>query len=139
MELKNFNILDGYSLSIGDENLDLHNDYVFSNLYFFSYKKSLLLKWSRNEGDWVSDNIPPNIVLSFERVSVFHTRYVAIPNDLSDGRTLSFIGFMYPEYIGNLDGYLDKSESDNSCHIILGFENGLRLNCYAEIVSCELE
>ncbi|WP_043315426.1 hypothetical protein [Microbulbifer sp. HZ11] len=68
---RNFKIVDGIYLVLEGYELDLHNNFDFTNLdYSVEYRK-LVLNWQRSNGDWVSPDTPKALAVEFKEVSEF--------------------------------------------------------------------
>ena len=136
MELRNFQIKDGYQVVISGFKLDVHNDYDFVDLEFNGTSRLVTMAWKKTNGGWVQKNTPEGFRLIFESTELI---YVTEPKTrISEGETLSFVGFLHPEDFATMDGYLEHQDADRSWHMIFGFENGSSIKLFARSVRCDL-
>ena len=68
---RNFKIVDGIYLVLEGYELDLHNNFDFTNLDYSVEHRRLVLHWQRSNGDWVSSDTPKALVIEFKEVSEF--------------------------------------------------------------------
>ncbi|MBU2051403.1 MAG: hypothetical protein KKH61_20840, partial [Gammaproteobacteria bacterium] len=68
---RNFKIVDGIYLVLEGYELDLHNNFDFTNLDYSVEHRRLVLNWQRSNGDWVSSDTPKALVIEFKEVSEF--------------------------------------------------------------------
>ena len=68
---QNFKIVDGIYLVLEGYELDLHNNFDFTNLDYSVEHRRLVLNWQRSNGDWVSSDTPKALVIEFKEVSEF--------------------------------------------------------------------
>ena len=68
---KTFEIVDEIYLIQSGYQLDLHNDFDFTDLNYSVEKQSLTLIWIRSRGDWVSAEVPKSLKIVFSNVSEF--------------------------------------------------------------------
>lgn len=138
MKRMNFSIEKNSSITVDGSSLDLHNDYDFLELNYEPRVSKVSLLWKKVEGDWVKETLSQKLRIVFNQVSIFKTQVNVDSNEQVDRLTLSFVGYLHPEDIDTMDGCLDELESNDSYHIIFGFENGLAIKLYSEEVKCLL-
>lgn len=68
---RKFKIVDGIYLVLEGYELDLHNNFDFTNLDYSVEHRRLVLNWQRSNGDWVSSDTPKALVIEFKEVSEF--------------------------------------------------------------------
>lgn len=68
---RNFEIVDGIYLVQEGYELDLHNNFDFTNLDYSVEQRKLVLNWQRSKGGWVSSDTPSALVIEFKEVSEF--------------------------------------------------------------------
>ncbi|MCB1754447.1 MAG: hypothetical protein KDJ38_02930 [Gammaproteobacteria bacterium] len=68
---RNFQIVDGIYLVQEGYELDLHNNFDFTNLDYSVEHRKLVLNWQRSKGDWVSSDTPRALAIEFKEVSEF--------------------------------------------------------------------
>ena len=68
---RNFEIVNGIYLVQESHELDLHNNFDFKGLEYSVEKRSLVLRWQRSNGDWVSSEAPGALTIEFKGVSEF--------------------------------------------------------------------
>lgn len=68
---RNFEIVDGIYLVQEGYELDLHNNFDFTNLDYSIEHRKLVLNWQRSKGDWVSSDTPKALAIEFKEVSEF--------------------------------------------------------------------
>ena len=68
---RNFKIVDGIYLVLEGYELDLHNNFDFTNLDYSVEHRRLVLNWQRSNGDWVRSDTPKALVIEFKEVSEF--------------------------------------------------------------------
>ena len=68
---RNFKIVDGIYLVQEGYELDLHNNFDFTNLEYSVEHRKLVLNWQSSNGDWVSSDTPKTLAIEFKEVSEF--------------------------------------------------------------------
>ena len=68
---RNFEIVDGISLVQEGCELDLHNNFDFTNLDYSVEQRKLVLTWQRSKGGWVSSDTPSELTIEFKEVCEF--------------------------------------------------------------------
>jgi hypothetical protein len=68
---RNFEIVDGIYLVQEGYELDLHNNFNFTNLDYSVEQRKLVLNWQRSKGEWVSSDTPNALVIEFKEVTEF--------------------------------------------------------------------
>ncbi|MCP5537273.1 MAG: hypothetical protein H7A51_13715 [Akkermansiaceae bacterium] len=78
---EHFSLKDSIYLVIGELTLDLHNNYNFSEIEYSVQNRSVRLKWSRGDGDWVDITHPKGVELIYSEVHryEFHRRDPEMP------------------------------------------------------------
>ncbi|NJK93435.1 MAG: hypothetical protein HC904_17435 [Blastochloris sp.] len=69
--IENFTIKDAIYLVSGEDTLDLHNNYDFTEITYSVAERSATLTWVRSSGDWVLATDPLGLQLEFHGVSCF--------------------------------------------------------------------
>ena len=95
--IEDFTIKDGIYLVSGEETLDLHNNYDFSEITYSVAERRVTLTWLRSSGDWVPATEPLQVQLEFHGVSCFRF----IPRDpempFTEDNCLSSAGYWTDE------------------------------------------
>ena len=68
---RNFEIVDGIYLVQEGFELDLHNNFCFTNLDYSVKQREIVLSWHRSKGNWVSSDTPRSLAIEFKEVSEF--------------------------------------------------------------------
>ena len=118
--------------------MDLHNNFNFAGLTYEVSEQRIELEWYRVLGEWSRNERYEKIKLIFDAVSVFcvHARDQAKP--FSEDECLSYIGYLHPDDMDVMDGFLPVDQSSDGCHIVLGFEGGLVIKLYSGVARIEV-
>jgi hypothetical protein len=95
--IEDFTIRDAIYLVSGENTLDLHNDYDFSEVAYSVSERRATLTWHRSNGDWVHASIPLHVELVFHGVSRFHFIHRDPEMPFTEDRCLSEAGFWTDE------------------------------------------
>ena len=137
MNLVNFETSEGYAIRMGSTWIDLHNDYDFETCLYDTASRSAILSWVRSSR--ASSHLAQKVSLRFVDLRVFKVELLEGCVEPDDARTLNFLGFLHPDDLEIMDGYLDQEESDPTYHMILRFEDGLSIRCFAKTATCIAE
>lgn len=95
--IEDFTIKDAIYLVSGEDTLDLHNNYDFTEITYSVAQRRATLTWVRSGGDWVPATEPLELQLEFHGVSRF--RYM--PRDpempFTEDNCLSSAGYWTDE------------------------------------------
>ena len=69
--IEDFTIKDGIYLVSGEDTLDLHNNYDFTEITYSVAERRATLTWFRSGGDWAPATDPLELRLEFYGVSCF--------------------------------------------------------------------
>lgn len=69
--IEDFTIKDGIYLVTGEDTLDLHNNYDFTEITYSVAERHATLTWVRSSGDWVPASEPLQLQLEFHGISSF--------------------------------------------------------------------
>ena len=68
---EDFTIQGAIYLASGGDSLDLHNNYLFTEIVYSLAERRATLTWNRRSDDWVPATEPPQVQLVFIGVSSF--------------------------------------------------------------------
>jgi hypothetical protein len=95
--IEDYTIKDAIYLVSGEDTLDLHNNYDFTEITYSVAERLATLTWVRSSGDWVPATEPSQLLLEFHGVSCF--RYM--PRDpempFTEDNCLSSAGYWTDE------------------------------------------
>ena len=132
MRLVNFSIYKNYLLKIEQIEIDMHNDFDFKGHQFHEQKKVLKLKFSKSTGKWVHKIEVNNFALLFEGVDFWKEKAGKKDSSRQDQETVEFIGYLHPDEIDVMDGFLDSYVKNY--HMIIGFSNNGAIKVSAKSV-----
>lgn len=135
MKIENFSIPDSVAIDFQGCYLDLHNNYDFSGLTYEVDSQRVTLKWSKSDGEWAEKEVYSGLSLVFDSVSVFSVSPRASEQPFSEDNCLSYIGFLHPDDIDLMDGFLPPENAGDTYHLVFGFDSGQVVKLYAEVVS----
>lgn len=135
MKKLNFSIVEAHAVEVDGLFLDLHNDFEFTGLSCDSELGRVSLFWERSRESCVTKGAPARLSIVFDAVSLFKVNFVSGGHGALEGRTLQFVGYLHPEDVETMNGCLDERESSDDFHIVFGFENGLSVKLYSDLVS----
>ncbi|MBU3057894.1 hypothetical protein [Pseudomonas indica] len=138
MRLENFKIIDSIAIEYGGYYLDLHNNFNFVGLVYDVPRQRIELEWNKNLGEWSRNERYEKIKLTFDAVSVFCVRARDQAKPFSEDECLSYIGYLHPDDMDVMDGFLPVGQSSDDYHVILGFEGGLVIKLYSRIARVEV-
>lgn len=69
--VEDYTIKDAIYLVSGEDTLDLHNNYDFTEITYSVAERRATLTWIRSSGDWVPPTEPLQLQLEFHGVSCF--------------------------------------------------------------------
>lgn len=134
MRAENFFIIGSVAIEYNGSYLDLHNNFDFTALSYEVSTRRVVLEWNKNLGEWARAENYERLKLLFENVSIFciHPRNSSQP--FSEDDCLSYIGYLHPDDIELMEGFLPPEQSENNYHLVLSFESGLVIKLYSETV-----
>lgn len=132
MKLSNFEVLSDTSLRIGNRAVNLHSDYEFLGFEFCNRSRSLELRWSKFNESWVSKDAISKLSLRFSNVSVLSMRSRDPDRPFWEDQSLEFMGFLHPEDLETMDGFLPPSCALDGYHLIFAFHGAFSIKVYSE-------
>ena len=133
--IEDFTIKDGIYLVSGEDTLDLHNNYDFTEITYSVAERRATLTWVRSSGDWVPATDPLELQLEFHGVSCFRF----MPRDpempFTEDDCLDSIGFTWDEMLAEMDGYTASESKDDCTHLIAMFASSFSIKVGAEAVT----
>ncbi len=138
MLAKNFKIVDSIGIEFNERFLDLHSNYDFKSLSYDIQNKTIELGWTKCAGDWAKDEIYQGLKLVFSCVYVFSVRPRDNDKSFSEDDCLSFLGYLHPDDLELMDGFLPLEKAGKNYDLFLGFESGLAIKLYAEAVELQV-
>ena len=95
--IEDFTIKDAIYLVSGEDTLDLHNNYGFTDITYSVTERRATLTWVRSSGDWIPATEPLQLQLEFHGVSCFRfmTRDPEMP--FTEDNCLSSAGYWTDE------------------------------------------
>lgn len=139
MLVENFVIVDSGAIEYNGCYLDLHNNFDFTALTYDVSKRCVVLEWCRNQGEWAGKEKYERLKLLFESVSIFTVRPRNNAKPYSEDESLSYLGYLHPDDLELMDGFLPPEQSCNDYHLVLGFESGLVIKLYSETIRLLVE
>ena len=140
MKLLNYNIANDFiALEYGDLYLDLHNNLDFVGLEYNLLERTLLLKWVKSSGEWVSSNTPERVVLAFHGVNLFKSKERDSSIPFTEDNCLESIGFIHNQLIEELEGFSSASPLEHTEHLNISFASGFAVKIGAESSVCHVE
>ena len=133
---KNFTVTSPISIQIGKAHVDLHNDFEFHQLVFDLSERKCLLIWSDEKND--ASVARDHLRITFHNVKIFSVRERQPEYPLKEDQNLSFVGYLHPDDLSIMNGFLPEENSSNNFHMIFGFESGFSIKLYADEVTAEL-
>ncbi len=125
MRLGNFAISkDLIGIDIADEYYDLHN--CFDYMGIEKTDETVELKWTRNSGEWVPDDLPHRLRIIFTDVS-----YLDVRGEPTD--TISEFGFFENSSLGKVDYNGARMPSEGNEILVIRFENGAEIALKANL------
>ncbi len=135
MKIENFLVSDD-SIAVEYEGnyLDLHNNYSFISFNYNIRTQQVELKWVKNQGEWAEKELYNELKIIFNSVYVFKVNPRDVELPFSEDECLDCIGYLHPDDIELMDGFLTPDFADDSYHLVFGFQSGLFIKIYAETV-----
>jgi len=112
MILFGFTFKNGYLLATRGKEYDIHNDYEWVECSFDSEEACVQVFLRRCGGEWASKSQPASFELLFRGV----TRFISKESDpqlIAGSHTVAFVGFLSPEDVDCMNGYLDEQTETN--------------------------
>ncbi|MES2822751.1 MAG: hypothetical protein V4732_04045 [Pseudomonadota bacterium] len=132
MILKNFKIEESHGIEYEGKFLDLHSNYDFVKFSYDISCQSVALYWNKSEEDWAVKEPFENLRLQFNSISIFAVRSRDDKKPFSEDDCLSYIGYMHPDDIEIMNGFLPKKMANDKYHLVLGFESGMAIKLFCE-------
>lgn len=142
MQAKNFKVVDSTGIEFLGQFLDLHSNYDFTSVSYDVCNKSVEMCWKKCSGSWAENEKYQKLKLKFSSVSVFSVRPRDGEKPFSEDDCLSYLGFLHPDDLDLMDGFLPPDKSEDGFHLVFGFESELVIKLYAdsvELISSEEE
>lgn len=120
---RNFSIASTVDIFSGGQSYDLHNDFDFIGANFEAPSSHLTLLWANNREE---------IRICFQSVKFLRMNGFdeAMPRE-EDSR-LSFMGYLHPDDVDLMDGFLTEDLAGEKYHVIFCFEGGLSMKVFAD-------
>lgn len=134
MLLENFKIVDSIAIEFVGAYLDLHSNFDFINLAYNIDERVAELDWKKCSGEWAKLEQYSKLKLIFKTVELFSVNPRECKKPFSEDDSLSYIGYLHPEDLSMMEGFLPPEQADDNYHMILGFESGLAIKLYSESV-----
>ena len=134
MKADNFSVADSVAIEYEGCYFDLHNNYDFTGLTYEVNSQRVILEWSKGESEWAEKEIYSSLKLVFDFVSIFNVTSRISGQPFSADDCLSYMGYLHPDDIDLMDGFLPRENADESYHLVFGFEGGQVVKLYAETV-----
>lgn len=134
MRLENFRMASSTVLEFDGVYIDLHSNYDFCGLSYDVSDKCVVLKWKRCSGLWAEGDIYKSVDLVFNSVQVFGVRPRCNDKPFSEDDSLGYMGYLHPDDIDVMDGFLFPEQARGNYHLIFGFESDLVVKLYSESV-----
>lgn len=127
---KNFIVRSTVEIESAGEIYDLHNDFDCSCIIFNPISSSLVLSW-------VALVDERYLEICFESIDLLMLRGVNGGMPRKEDRRLSFMGYVHPEDLDLMDGFLPEDLAGEGFHFIFNFEGGLvvKLQCQSAKVT----
>lgn len=132
MQLHGFSIVEGLTkILLEGQELDLHNDYEFTQIDYRIAARRLQLHWVRSSGDWVRPSMPPALTLICAGVHVLKIRESGEDEHVNGEKCLSSIGFMWNAMRDDMDGVASHEASEGCTDLSCIFMSGLSIKIAA--------
>ncbi|QDO85226.1 hypothetical protein FM037_20765 [Shewanella psychropiezotolerans] len=134
MLLENFKIVDSIAIEFTGTFLDLHSNFDFVKLAYNIEERTVELDWKKCSGEWAKLEQYKKLKLVFKSVDIFRVNPRDSEKPFSEDDCLSYIGYLHPDDLNLMEGFLPSEQSEDNYHMVLGFESGLVLKIYSELV-----
>lgn len=134
MKHLNFNLADSIGLSYKGSYFDLHSNFDFSSMHYNADDQSLILSWIKSHEEWAKIETCNEVSIIFKLVEVLKIIPREDDKPKSEDTTLSFMGYLHPDDLDIMNGFLPTEQKSEDYHMIFGFESGLSIKVYAETV-----
>ena len=136
MKLSNFTIADDHiAFEQSDKYYDVHNCFDFIGFDYDVSKRTIILNWIKNSGDWVPSDSPNRLSLHLEGVYLFKAKERDPDVPFTEDDCLSSIGFLWNELIEEMGGYHSHEPKENCTHLSMEFMSGLAIKIGADSAS----
>lgn len=132
MLLKNFKIIDSIAIEFENDYLDLHSNFDFLSMLYNVENRTVELNWAKCSGEWAKHEKYKNLQLVFNFVDIFCVHPRDSEKSFSEDDSLSYIGYLNPNDLEVMEGFLPPEQSKDDYHMVLGFESGLVLKIYSK-------
>ncbi len=129
---RNFTSVSETGLRLLSKNFDLHNDFCFVGLRLAPIRRIVTLEFNSLCGDC------QGLALDFSSVSVIRVSGVANDIPVGEDGCLDSFGYLHPDDLDVMDGFLPESSATESYHMIFIFRGGLAVKIYAEEANVRL-
>lgn len=135
--ISNFEIADLIAICLKGQEFDLHNCFDFKGFNFEASSATIVLNWTKSEGEWVPQNYPDSIIIAHEGV----TYLKVLPSDPNaypkDQQCLNSLALVLTNERDNDEQFLLDRVPSKGHDIIYWFENGLaiRIGCVEATVT----
>lgn len=139
MHCQNFNVCgDNIGIEVEGAYLDLHNNYDFVGYVHIKADRKVVFTWRKTTGEWVREEDPKSVQLTFEDVSIFRHQERDPEMPESEDRTISYIGFLHPRDVTVMNAYAENIHIDDSYHFVLGLESEEAFKVEAKVARCHI-
>lgn len=130
----NFRLVDQVYVEHMGVRYDLHNNYNFKGVSYDPVAMSVVLEWTKSEGAWAQKEVLSGLQLVYQGVSIFliHSPHPGLTGH--GGCDLGFMGYLHPDDIGVMDGFLFPRDARPGFHMVFGFDNDLSIKLYSRTV-----
>jgi hypothetical protein len=123
------------ALVVGDKYLDLHNDFDFTSYAYRPSEQIMWLQWRRGTGEWVSKELPTEIILTFSQVTNVAVRCRDDQMPFTEDSCLASITFL-PSTMNDIFDAICIGERFPDEHISLTYQSGAAIKIWAGKVEC---
>jgi len=134
MLLENFKLIDSIGIELDGVYLDLHSNFDFVKLSYDIDGRCVEFDWNKNAGDWAHKEQFERLKLIFKSVDIFCVHPRDSEKPFSEDDCLSYIGYLHPDDLSLMNGFLPPEQSEENYHMILGFESGLVVKIFSKSV-----
>jgi len=134
MQLIDFKIVDSMALEKDSYYFDLHSNYDFVGLSYNVVNQQVVLEWKKSTENWAKNERYQNLKLIFDSVSLFCISPRDDEKPLSEDNCLSHIGYLHPDDMELMEGFLPADQSGDNYHLVIGFESNLVVKVYSKLV-----
>lgn len=119
---RNFSIASTIDILSGSQLYDLHNDFDFMGINFEVSSSYLTLLWANNREE---------LRICFQLVKFLRMKGFDEAMPRQEDSRLSFMGYLHPDDVDLMDGFLTEDLASENHHLIFCFEGGLSMKVFA--------